>query len=108
MLVSVAGADARCRVGVTGDRFLWQGETRGVRHEVSLCLHAGKTLWLWHVAVGNGGDEPLPCDSVLIQDLGLGEPPFLMNNEAYASQYLDHHIARHPRIGYVLMGRRES
>jgi 1,2-beta-oligoglucan phosphorylase len=105
MLVSVAGAEAHGRVGVSGDRFLWQGETRGVRHEVSLSLHAGKALWLWHVVVGNGGDEPLPCDSVLIQDLGLGEPRFLMSNEAYASQYLDHHIARHPRIGYILMGR---
>ncbi len=28
-----------------------------------------------------------------------------MNNEAYASQYMDHHIARHPRLGTVLMSR---
>ena len=47
----------------------------------------------------------LPCDAILIQDLGLGEPGFLMNNEAYASQYLDHHVARHARMGQVLMGR---
>ncbi|HEX8784239.1 MAG TPA: hypothetical protein VF764_12755, partial [Steroidobacteraceae bacterium] len=47
----------------------------------------------------------LRCDAILIQDLGLGEPGFLMNNEAYASQYLDHYIARHSRMGPILMGR---
>ena len=50
-------------------------------------------------------DSELPCDAVFIQDLGLGEQGFLMNNEAYASQYLDHHIARHPSMNYVLMSR---
>ena len=34
---------------------------------------------------------------MLLQDIGLGERGFLMNNEAYASQYIDHHVARHPR-----------
>ena len=28
-----------------------------------------------------------------------------MNNEAYASQYLDHHVAVHPRLNSILMGR---
>jgi cellobiose phosphorylase len=28
-----------------------------------------------------------------------------MNNEAYASQYLDHHVAVHPRLNHILMGR---
>ena len=31
-----------------------------------------------------------------------------MNNEAYASQYLDHHVARHPRLNFVLMSRQNS
>ena len=47
----------------------------------------------------------LPCDAVFIQDLGLGDRGFLMNNEAYASQYLDHHVAQHPRLNHVLMSR---
>jgi cellobiose phosphorylase len=28
-----------------------------------------------------------------------------MNNEAYASQYIDHHVARHRRLNFVLMSR---
>ena len=105
MLLSLAGAEARCRLGVAAKRCLWQGETRGVHHEVTLQLHAEQNLWLWHVEVSNKRQRVLPCDCLLIQDLGLGEPGFLLSNEAYASQYIDHHIARHPRRGYVLMAR---
>ena len=62
-------------------------------------------MWLWRVDVVNRRDSELACDAVFIQDLGLGEQGFLMNNEAYASQYLDHHIAQHPRLNHVLMSR---
>ena len=40
-----------------------------------------------------------------MQDLGLGERNFVTGNEAFASQYIDHHIAPHPRFGPVLMDR---
>ena len=45
------------------------------------------------------------ADAILVQDLGLGQRGFLMNNEAYASQYIDHHIGRHAEIGPVVMSR---
>jgi cellobiose phosphorylase len=105
LILPIAGAEARGRVGATAERFLWQGETRGIGHQVSLQLHADASLWLWDVQIRNGREDELPCDTILIQDLGLGEPGFLMNNEAYSSQYLDHRVARHPRMGYILMGR---
>jgi len=104
-IVPIAGAQARARIGAAERRFLWHGATDGVRHEVSLQLHPRRSLWLWQVEVANTGVTTLPCDSVLLQDLGLGDLHFLMNNEAYASQYLDHHIAPHPRFGPVLMAR---
>ena len=68
------------------------------------CIRA-LNAWLWRVEVVNRRDSELSCDAVLIQDLGLGDQGFLMNNEAYASQYLDHHIAQHPRLNHVLMSR---
>ena len=105
LILSLAGAEAHCRVGVAANRCVWQGEIRGVRYRVTLQLHARQNLWQWHVEVSNKRQQVLRCDCVLIQDLGLGEPGFLLSNEAYASQYLDHHIARHPRRGYVLMTR---
>jgi cellobiose phosphorylase len=105
VVLAITGAAASGSIGAGEDRFVWQGETAGVRYEVSLHLCADQNLWLWHVEVSNQRLHGLPCDVILVQDLGLGEPGFLMNNEAYASQYLDHHVARHPRLGYVHMGR---
>jgi cellobiose phosphorylase len=103
--LAIAGAEARGHVGVTADRYVWKGEANGVCHEVTLQLHAQEHLWLWRVQLHNARGDALSCDTVLIQDLGLGEPGFLTNNEAYASQYLDHHVTRHPRMGPILMGR---
>jgi 1,2-beta-oligoglucan phosphorylase len=104
-IVVLAGAAARGRIGAGGERFVWAGETRRAAHAVTLQLQPDQNLWRWRVEVSNRSAEALPCDALLIQDLGLGEPGFLMNNEAYASQYLDHHIAAHPRMGHVLMSR---
>jgi cellobiose phosphorylase len=104
-IVPVIGSEAGLRVGASDDRFVWEGEHSGVRHRVTLWLHARSNVWLWRLDVVNSGDSELPCDAVFIQDLGLGEQGFLMNNEAYACQYLDHHIEQHPSMNYVLMSR---
>ena len=53
----------------------------------------------------NRRETELPCDALFIQDLGLADPGFLMSNEAYACQYLDHFVARHPRANSVVMSR---
>ncbi len=99
------GPEAKLRVGASDDRFVWEGEESGVRHRVTLWLHPRLTAWFWRVEVVNRRDAELSCDAVFIQDLGLGDQGFLMNNEAYASQYLDCHIAHHPRLNHVLMSR---
>ena len=101
----VIGPETPLRVGSSDDRYVWEGEESGVRHQVTLWLHPRLNAWFWRVEVANDREEGLPCDAVLIQDLGLGDQGFLMNNEAYASQYLDHHVAHHPRLNHVLMGR---
>jgi cellobiose phosphorylase len=104
-IAPLAGADARSRFGVGPDRFVWEGEQDGFRHQASLWLHSSSNVWLWRVHVVNLRDGEAPCDAVLVQDLGLGEQGFLMGNEAYASQYLDHYIVRHSRAKHVLMSR---
>src|SRR6202020_2892053 len=104
-ILPVIGPEAGLRVGASDDRYVWEGEASGVGHRVTLWLHPRLNAWFWRVEIVNRRDEQLPCDAVLIQDLGLGDQGFLMNNEAYASQYLDHHIAHHPLLNHVLMGR---
>jgi cellobiose phosphorylase len=105
IVLPVIGPEPPLRVGSSDDRYVWEGAENGIRHRVTLWLHPQLNAWFWRVEVANDRDEELPCDAVLIQDLGLGDQGFLMNNEAYASQYLDHHIAHHPRLNHVLMGR---
>jgi 1,2-beta-oligoglucan phosphorylase len=104
-ILPVMGPEARLRVGASDDRHVWEGEESGLRHRVTLWLHPRLNAWFWRVEVVNDREGEVSCDAVLIQDLGLGDQGFLMNNEAYASQYTDHHVARHPRLGPILMAR---
>jgi len=99
------GAGAQVRFGAASDRFVWQGEAGGVAHRAVLWLHPQRPVWLWRLEVANTREVEVRCDAILVQDVGLGARNFLMNNEAYASQYIDHHVARHPRFGPVVMSR---
>jgi len=103
--LQAAGPSANVRFGAIVDRFVWEGETRDIRHRLTLSLHPRDTAWLWNLEVTNTGDAARSLDAILIQDIGLGERGFLMNNEAYASQYIDHYVARHPVCGPVVMSR---
>ena len=104
-ILACVGAEASRQIGGADDRFVWQGEERGVFCQVTLWLAPDSNVWLWRLAVENRRETPLPCDALFIQDLGLANPAFLMSNEAYACQYLDHHVARHPRAESVVMSR---
>jgi 1,2-beta-oligoglucan phosphorylase len=101
--VGAAGRAVSC--GTAERRFVWSGADAGISHRVSLQLDSRDSAWRWSLEVRNTRRTPLVCDAVFIQDLGLGDPGFLMNNEAYASQYLDHHIVLHPQLGPVTMAR---
>jgi 1,2-beta-oligoglucan phosphorylase len=100
-----AGPGAKVRFGAVRDRFVWQGEAGGLRHRVVLWLDPQRSVWLWRLDVANSRDVDLRCDAILVQDVGLAARPFVMNNEAFVSQYIDHHVARHPRFGPVVMSR---
>ena len=103
-LIQAAGSNAL--FGAASDRFVWEGEARGgIRYRTTLSLHPTEAAWLWRLEVQNTGAAAARLDAILIQDIGLGDRGFLMNNEAYASQYIDHHIARHPAYGPALMSR---
>jgi cellobiose phosphorylase len=104
-VAQAVGPGARVRFGAAADHFLWQGEANGVQHRVLLWLHPQRLLWLWRLEVTNARDTELRFDAILVQDVGLGSAGFVMNNEAYVSQYLDHHVAGHPRLGPVVMSR---
>ena len=105
MMLEAVGPGARVAFGAGAEGFSWEGEAGGLRHRVTLGLHPTLPLWLWRVAVENVGPGPRACGAILVQDIGLGSRGFVMGNEAYASQYVDHHIADHPGCGPVVMSR---
>ena len=80
--------------GAAADRFVWAGETEGIRHEIdAVAASAREPLALAGRASPTRRRGPSPCDAILVQDVGLAARGFLMNSEAYASQYIDHHVA---------------
>jgi cellobiose phosphorylase len=105
MAFEIVGPNAEARFGTASDRMVWEGEAQSVRHRVTLALQPRDAAWMWTVEVENSSSRTQAIDAILVQDIGLGERSFLMNNEAYASQYIDHHIARHERYGPVPMNR---
>ncbi|MFO1142944.1 MAG: hypothetical protein U1E59_11205 [Amaricoccus sp.] len=99
------GPEAGVALAAAPDRFVWHGATAGLRHEVTLWLHPRASFWLWQMRVLNAGARPVSCNATLVQDVGLGDRGFVMSNEAFASQYIDHHVATHPSCGPVVMSR---
>jgi len=104
-ITEAVGPGAAVACGAAGDRFVWDGTAKGLQHRVTLWLHPAQNLWLWRLDLRNLGPGTLSCDAILVQDLGLGERGFVTGNEAFASQYIDHHIAQHPRFGPAIMSR---
>src|SRR5262249_45965180 len=104
-ICEIVGPRANVRFAADQDRIVWEGETNGIHHRATLWLAPDAPLWLWRGEAASRRQERLECDAIVTQDLGLGERGFLMNNEAYASQYIDHHIARDSAIGPVIMSR---
>ncbi|MGV2979835.1 GH36-type glycosyl hydrolase domain-containing protein [Camelimonas sp. ID_303_24] len=93
-----------------GDCAVWEGQAGGgvnsaaLAWRVTLKLHAD-ALWTWRIDLRNAADAAQEVDVILIQDLGLGDRGFLMNNEAYASQYIDHTVIDDAARGPVAFSR---
>ncbi len=98
----VIGPRSVSEFGAGDDRLVWEGDRRGIAYRGTLWLHPHEPVWLWRLDVTNGTGRTVEADSMLIQDVGLGGRGFLMNNEAYASQYIDHHVVADPDYGPVI------
>ena len=105
LVAQAVGPGAKVGFGTVDDRFAWEGETGGMRHRAVLWLHPSQNVWLWRLELVSLREVEMTCDAILVQDVGLAARGFLMTNEAYASQYIDHHVAEHPDLGPVVMSR---
>ncbi len=105
LIAEIVGPAAKIRFGAAEAGFVFEGETDGIGHRAELILDPQIAAFYLRVEIENRRDTPLPFDLIEVQDIGLGGRGFLMGSEAYASQYIDHHPARHARFGPVVMSR---
>jgi cellobiose phosphorylase len=102
----VVGPRATSRLQRAADRVVWSGEWRGgLLYRCTCWLHPSDAGWFFHVEVENRSGDPVHCDTVMVQDVGLATRGQVRNNELFTSQYLDHKQLDHPEFGVALMTR---
>jgi cellobiose phosphorylase len=96
--------------GCDGRTATWRHHPAGTTLDctATLALHPTLTAWGWRVRLRNTGRAPLRVDTLLAQDLGLGDEAAVRNNEAYTSQYLDLLPVADPRLGHVVLARQNQ
>ena len=104
-VATIVGAGSAASFGHDATSLTYAGTTGPLAHRATLTLDAEAALWFWRIELTNNGSGRVGCDILSVQDVGLGGRGFLMGSEAYASQYLDHHIETHPDFGPVVMSR---
>lgn len=81
------GSNSKSDFYLSDNQLTWQGEFEAVRYQVDFRL-GPSNQWFWRVNVTGTG----LVDIVYGQDIGLATKGAVQSNEAYVSQYLDHHI----------------
>ncbi|MBN2068027.1 MAG: hypothetical protein JW739_00145 [Opitutales bacterium] len=74
----------------------------------TVSIHPDAPAWMWDIRVVNRTAEAVMVDTLLAQDLGLGEDASVKNNEAYNSQYLDLNPLMDAQMGWVIVARQNQ
>jgi cellobiose phosphorylase len=83
-------ANNECSVG--SQSATWTGEIESLHYSCSLVLDEKELAWNWNVDINNLSTQDVSCDVIYTQDLGLANEGSVRINEAYCSQYIDHHV----------------
>jgi len=98
------GVSSPSHVNFASDHINWKGSFKGVSYEVTF-IPNDSGAWFWNVEFFGKGEY---VDIVYGQDLGLGDSGMVRNNEAYASQYIDHKAFETEDKGYVICSRQNQ
>ncbi|OTN75312.1 hypothetical protein A5886_000382 [Enterococcus sp. 8G7_MSG3316] len=80
------GSNARSTFAYNEHQVQWSGQYRSVAYQVDFQL--AENVWFWRVQLSGSGK----ADVVYGQDLGNAAKGAVQSNEAYVSQYIDHHV----------------
>lgn len=84
------GSNSDSTYFVSDERIGWKGTFLGVSYQVDFLL-AETEVWFWQVRLIGSGQK---VDVIYGQDIGNAAKSAVRSNEAYMSQYVDHHITR--------------
>ena len=84
------------------------GRWGDIAFRVRLVLAESAAAWFWHVELENTGSDPVTCDLIHTQDIGLAHYGAIRLNEFYVSQYVDHTPLEHPERGCAVASRQNQ
>jgi cellobiose phosphorylase len=84
------------------------GAWGGLAFRLRLVLAESAKAWFWHVELENTGTEPVTCDLIHTQDIGIAHYGAVRLNEFYVSQYVDHAPIEHAAQGVAVASRQNQ
>lgn len=96
----MVGSNATSSFGWSKNQLTWRGSFMTVSYRVDFQL--GKDSWFWRIQLTGSGK----ADVVYGQDLGNAAKGAVQSNEAYVSQYIDHHVTK--KDGTIILSSRQN
>ena len=84
------------------------GQWNKLVFRIRLTLAETAAVWFWHVELENTGTEPVTCDLIHTQDIGIAHYGAVRLNEFYVSQYIDHAPLEHATKGAAVASRQNQ
>jgi len=104
-VLTIIGPGSPAAFSISGNQALWQITADDLDITAALALDPNNPSWRLRLAVSNNSAAPIAWRALHGLDVGLTTQGAARNNEAYASQYIDHRPLDHPRFGTVLASR---
>ena len=96
------GSNATSTFYIDEKQAAWQGEFLGIAYQVEFQI-AKSGVWFWQVRLTGSGQK---VDVIYGQDIGNATKGAVRSNEAYMSQYVDHHVSK--EAGTITISSRQN
>lgn len=95
------GSNAPSKFSFQNQQLTWSGTFHSISYQVDFML-AKEDSWFWRVQLSGSGK----ADVIYGQDIGNAAKGSVQSNEAYVSQYVDHHVTRND--GQIIVSSRQN
>ncbi|MEI5992177.1 hypothetical protein A5881_003733 [Enterococcus termitis] len=100
--VPMIGSNATSQLYIGKEQISWQGNFLDVTYRVDFQV-AESGIWFWQVGLAGTGQK---VDVIYGQDIGNATTGAVRSNEAYMSQYVDHHVTK--ENGSIVISSRQN